>query len=308
MRPRLTILAAVAAIGLGGVLLVPAAVARLTGDSGQSGSAGPVWHASASPSPSPSPSPVPPTLQARPVSVAVSSGFLSWALMDRDTGAITGSPNITATNSTESMIKAWVVSDYLRRTAEAGKKPPQARLADASTAIRDSDDNATQRLYLAGGGNAVVSRMITTCKLTDTKVYPGWWSRTRISARDAVRMGNCVADGRAAGPQWTKWVLAEMAQVRGSAAAKDQRTTRGGGRWGIVEGLPKEILAQGVSIKNGWTLVGDGKWHINCLAIGKDWILAVLMQYPGAKGLPYGAGLCKSVTQQLVVPGSVTTG
>jgi hypothetical protein len=308
MRPRLMILAAVAAIGLGGGMLVPAAVAHLTKDGGQSGSAGPTGHTSASPSPSPSPSPVPPTLRAQPVSVPVSGGFLSWAVMDRDTGAIAGSPNITATSSTESMIKAWIVSDYLRRSTESGKNPTQPILADASAAIRDSDDNAAQRLYRAGGGNAVVSRMISTCKLTDTKVYSGWWSRTRISARDAVRMGNCIADGRAAGPKWTKWVLTEMTQVRGTATAKDQRATRGGGRWGIIEGLPKEILAQGVSIKNGWTLVSDGKWHINCLAIGKDWILAVLLQYPGAKGLPYGAGLCKSVTQQLVVPGSVATG
>jgi hypothetical protein len=309
MRPRLMIMAALAAIGLGGIMLVPAAVAHLRPDN-KSESTGPGWLASTgkSPSPKPSPSPVPPTLQVRPVSVPVSGGFLSWALMDRKTGAIAGSPNITATNSTESMIKAWIVSDHLRPGAAAGKTPSAGTLASASRAIRDSDDKAAQSLYNKGGRNAVVARLITTCKLTDTKVYSGWWSRTRISARDAVRMGNCIADGRAAGPKWTKWVLSEMAQVRGTAAAKDQRGTSGGGRWGIIEGLPKEILAQGVSIKNGWTLVADGKWHINCLAISKDWVLAVLMQYPGAKGLPYGASLCKSVTQQLVVPGSVTTG
>jgi hypothetical protein len=261
MRTRMLTPVAVAAIILGGVLLVPSAD-----------------------------------------SVKV-SGFFSWALLDRETGAITGSPNSAATNSTESMIKAWIVSDYLRRQAASGKRPSSTRLAQASRAIRDSDDIAAQSLYLAGGGNSVVSRMISTCELTETKIYSGWWSRTQISARDAVRMGNCVADGRAAGPKWTTWVLTEMTKVRGTTAAKDQHATTGGGRWGIIDGLPEEIVQQGVSIKNGWTLIG-ADWHLNCLAIGQDWVLAVLMRYPGSKGLQYGASLCKRVAEQLVVPGS----
>ena len=69
--------------------------------------------------------------------------------------------------------------------------------------------------------------------------------------------------------------------------AKEQQTT-GGGRWGIIDGLPKEIVAkQGpVSIKNGWTpLVYDGNWHISCLAISEDWVLAVQTRYPSSKGL-----------------------
>jgi hypothetical protein len=74
-----------------------------------------------------------------------------------------------------------------------------------------------------------------------------------------------------------------------------------GGRWGIIDGLPAE-LAQQTAIKNGWTLLyEDGKWHLNCLAIHPDWILAVLTRYPGSLGKQYGAGLCKQVTQQLLV-------
>jgi hypothetical protein len=199
------------------------------------------------------------------------------------------------------MIKIWLVSDYLRRTAEKRSKPSAERLKQASVAIRDSNDNAAQSLYAAGGRNSVVKRMIKICKLTDTKIYSGWWSRTRISARDAVRLGACVADGRAAGPQWTKWVLAEMRSVRGTTAKRDQKLKSGGGRWGIIDGLPPEIIEQGVGIKNGWTAIGsDGTWHVNCLAVGNDWVLAVLMRYPVRRGLEYGAGVCKQVTAQLV--------
>ena len=63
-----------------------------------------------------------------------------------------------------------------------------------------------------------------------------------MTAQDAVRLGECVKNGTAAGPKWTEWVLEEMRNVWGTTAKKDQQRTRGGGRWGIIDGLPKEIL------------------------------------------------------------------
>jgi hypothetical protein len=310
MRSRIVILAAAVAIIVGGVLMVPAAMARLRTDGSSDATS---WvsrsssaAASPSPSPSPKPSPRPATLEAQPVSVKV-DGFFSWALMDRKTGAIAGAENITATNSSESMIKAWIVSDFLRTMAAGGVTPSSKQLEVATRAIVNSDDDAAQQLYQKGGSDAVVQRLIRTCRLTDTKIYSGWWSRTQISARDAVRMGNCIADGRAAGPKWTKFVLATMMKVRGTTAAADQHAKTGGGRWGIIDGLPKEIIKQGVSIKNGWTPIKDGNWHVNCLAIGRGWVLAVLMRYPIGKGLKYGASVCASVTRQLVVPATATT-
>jgi len=237
------------------------------------------------------------TLTAGPVKVSM-DGFAAWALLDRQTGKISGSDNMTATSSTESMIKVWLVSDYLRRDPE----PSAERLAEASTAIRDSDDNAAQSLYLAGGGDEVVRRMISMCGLTDTSVArPGWWSYTQMSPRDAVRLGECVKNGTAAGPKWTAWVLKEMTLVRGTTAAEDQHETSGGGRWGIVDGLPDEIVKQGVAIKNGWTAIwADGNWHVNCLAVADDWVLAVMLRYPTEHGLDYGANVCRTITEQLV--------
>jgi hypothetical protein len=241
------------------------------------------------------PAPPPPLLQARTVNVTT-PGLLAWALLDRQTGQLTGSQNhTTARNTTESMVKAWIASDYLRRLAAAGQQPPPARLAELTRMIRDSDDNAAQDIYRLDGGNAVINRLIATCGLTETSVFSGWWSKTQLTARDAVRMGMCVADGRAAGPKWTGWILGEMRQVRGSVAEEPN-----GGRWGIIDALPPEV-AKVTSIKNGWTLIyADGMWHMNCLAIHEDWILAVLTRFPGNLGKQHGADLCKSVTQQLM--------
>lgn len=306
MRLRVIMVLALATLVIGGFLVVPSAYARLSGDGASApatdpGTAGGQAEASAPASPTASPTPGAPTLAAGPVDVTV-DGFLSWALLDRTTGTITGSDNIAATNSTESMIKIWIVSDYLRRAAEDGEQPAAERLAQASTAIRDSNDDAAQDLYELGGGTDVVRRMISTCGLTDTKVASnGWWSYTQMSARDAVRLGDCVKNGAAAGPQWTAWVLSEMTKVRGTTAAADQHERSGGGRWGIIDGLPSEIVAQGVGIKNGWTAIwADGNWHINCLAVADDWALAVMMRYPIERGLDYGANVCKSVAEQLV--------
>jgi hypothetical protein len=305
---------AVAAIVLGG-LLVPASYAQwsnagTTAGGGAGTAKVPATTATLTAPPSPPelaapppPMPLAPALAAAPVSVNVDP-FMSWALLDRKSGKISGAKNMTATSSTESVIKIWIVSDYLRRLGE--DKAPTEQLQQAGTAIRDSDDDAADSLYTLGGGAPVIDRMIQTCQLTDTKAPADgwWWAYTQISARDTVRLGECVKSGIAAGPRWTKWVLDEMSKVRGTTSDADQHDRSGGGRWGIIDGLPHEITAQGaIAIKNGWTLIeADGLWHVNCLAVADDWVLAVLMRYSGGRGLDYGAQVCARVASQLVTP------
>jgi hypothetical protein len=307
MRSRVIMVLAVAAIVLGGVILIPAASARMT--NGKFDLSTIVQPPKVMPSPPAAPRP--PTLAPAPVTVDVGPGnYLAWALLDRETGEIAGSANSSsATNSTESMIKVWIVSDYLRRSGERGQQPSKTRLTQARAAIRDSDNMATESLYRAGGRTAVIKRMISLCELSNTKIstrpgHVGWWSFTEMSAQDAVRLGDCVKSGTAAGPKWTKWVLTEMTKVRGTTAARDQHKETGGGRWGIIDALPMAIRQRtAVSIKNGWTLLDyDGKWHVNCLAVTDTWVLAIQTRYPGRRGLDYGAGVCESVTAQLVTP------
>ncbi|MEW2383755.1 hypothetical protein AB0873_16950 [Micromonospora sp. NPDC047707] len=302
MRSRVTLVLAVVAVLLGGALLVPAAYARLS--DGDGGGAGGGAGSVAAPAPT---TPPPPTLAAAPVSVAFTGEFFSWALMDRESGKISGARNMTATSSTESMIKAWFAADYLNRLGE--KAPSAAMKKNITTAIRDSNDDAANALYAAVGKSATISRMIKTCGLTDTKPgkvpgYVGWWSFTQMSPRDAVRLGDCLGDGKAAGPKWTAYLLDEMSKVRGTTAAKDQKTRAGGGRWGIIDGLPESITSQGpVSMKNGWTRLNyDGNWHVNCLALTDRWSLAVMLRYPQTSGLDYGSQVCASVAAQLVTP------
>jgi hypothetical protein len=70
-----------------------------------------------------------------------------------------------------------------------------------------------------------------------------------------------------------------------------------GGDWGVVDGLPP-ALADGLAVKNGWTLKHDG-WHIASLAIHPEWVLAITMRKPGS--LSSAADACASVARRLVV-------
>ena len=150
MRPRVTMVLAIVAVLIGGVMLVPAAYARLSGGDALASIGGIGGGAQNVPAPAPT-TPPPPTLAAGPVSVNFNGEFFSWALMDRETGEISGAKNMTSTSSTESMLKTWIVSDYLR---QLGDKEPSASLKrDASLAIRDSNDDAANRVYKAAGGS-----------------------------------------------------------------------------------------------------------------------------------------------------------
>lgn len=220
-----------------------------------------------------------------PTVTVTSIGTLSWAYLDRASGSRFESDNATQTSYTESMVKAWLAADELSRAAATGETADYDLLVPM---ILDSDDNAAETVWLNNGADQSIYRMIQVCQLVDTQVYSGWWSMTLMSARDAVTLGQCIADGTAAG-SGTDWLLDEMRQVRGE------------GRFGILDALTS-AEASNVAIKNGWTLhYDDGIWRVNCLAIHPDWIIAVMSTYSGNNNdLAYGATLCAQVTTQLL--------
>jgi hypothetical protein len=246
------------------------------------------------PTPTPTPSPTPPPLLFRPATLTVETeGFFSWALMDRRTGEIWGSANMTGTTWPASMIKAWLAADFLRRAAEKGQTPNAATMTQLERVIRDSDNDAAEDIYVRNGSSASIKRLITMCKLTETRADGRGWSFTNISAQDTVRMADCIADGNAAGPQWTAWVLDAMRRVRL-------------GDFGIRKALPA-AEATTVSIKNGWLFYDDDRnWHINCMAVADTWAMAVLQRYPGHgqwnADFQHGQQVCQDVATQLINP------
>jgi hypothetical protein len=258
------------------------------------------------------PSPPPQTIRA-PADPAAVQGpgyltFFGWTLVDRRNGALTGSTNRdSATNTTESMIKVWLAADYLRRQSAT---PGASTLDELTRMIVNSDDNLAYKYFKQDGGDAAIRELASVCDLHNTRTgLPDKWSYTMMSPADAARMGLCVATGRAAGPRWTDWLLTTMRNVKGGVA--DQQRTTGGGRWGIIDALPEHLVSL-TSIKNGWTAQPyDHQWHVNCLAIHPDWILAIEVRFRWtspddnwlhANNLQQGADACATVTRQLLTP------
>lgn len=254
-----------------------------------SGTTGPSPTGEPTKKPTPTPSPTLPALPVAPANVKIDKdGWWNWALMDTRTGKISGSANMDETNPTASMIKAWIGADFLRRADEKGDTPSDTRMNQVSTMIRDSDNTAAQTLYEVNGGSASIRRLISICDLTDSSpAADGGWSRTALSARDTVRMGACIADGRAAGPQWTKYLLGEM------------RAVRGVGNFGIRKAFPA-AEQKTIAVKNGWVdRTREQKYTVNCLAIGDGWTMAVETRYAINLGYTYGAKICEDVARQL---------
>ena len=162
-----------------------------------------------------------------------------------------GSDNAATTQRTASMIKAWLAADYLRRTPN----PSTSNLRQLTSMIRNSDNTAASYFWGLNGSSASITRLVQTCGLTDSRAYIDWAS-TLVSARDAARMGACIGDGRAAGAKWT-----DLGPQRDA-----QRQRQPGVRHGARRCRPTEQPA--TAVKNGWIARSDGKWHVNCMAVG----------------------------------------
>lgn len=241
------------------------------------------------PAPEEKPSPTPPAFNLSAVDATglvslTTDAWFSWALMDRKDGSLIGSANFNETNRTCSMIKSWIATDYLRQKPN----PSSARKADIEIMIRDSDSPSADRLMNEIGRVASFTRMRDLCKTTDF-TPKNTWSQAVVSARDMCRVGDTIAKGAIANPQWTEHVLELMRTVRR-------------GSWGVREAFPATEQPK-IAIKNGWdTTSAQGTYHANCLAIHERWVMVVLTRYPlkTAATETYGADVCKSVATQLL--------
>jgi len=212
--------------------------------------------------------------------------WLSWSLVDTARDRRVGSANSgTELTNAESSIKAWIAADYLRAAHAEGRSVTSSERADIAAAVRRSDNAATQRLYKALGGDAILDDLRETCGVDVTTRVAGYWSLTQVSAVDATRIFACVlrtAPGLPGGQE----LLTDLRSVEPDDA------------FGIKAALPPTAA---VSLKNGWMPHSTtGEWNVNCVAAWDDYVLAVLTRYPVDRPLAYGADVCRDVAAAVV--------
>lgn len=248
--------------------------------------------AEASEARTPAPIPAQERLRANVVRASRITDSVEWAsftVLDRTVGGGLGDSRQAEVTKTESTVKTWLAADLLH---QRGGRPDSWEQTLIDLMIRSSDDDAAQVVWRSLGGDESIRRMIRVCRMTDTRVYPGWWSLTQISSRDLVRLGTCIlpGPGRYLSADESGQLLALMRSVDPSNA------------FGIPEAEPAGPGVR-VAVKNGWTEHGGtGLWNVNCLGIwgpGNRYVLAVTTRYPIGKGLYYGADVCRRVTATL---------
>src|SRR5690606_27012663 len=118
-------------------LPLPGKAHRLTWDAGRTNvAAGTTAARPAPPHQPPLPVAARPAASPEPGTLRQPSGeFVGWAILDRTDGSIIGSNNMTEVSTTASLIKAWIVADFLRREAEAGRTPSDLRMAQLELII-----------------------------------------------------------------------------------------------------------------------------------------------------------------------------
>jgi Beta-lactamase enzyme family len=226
---------------------------------------------------------------------ARADGFASFALIDRSTGRRLGDPRSNQVMFSESTIKAWLAADLLATRAAAGTQLTPYEAMRMTAMIRLSDDNAAEVIWRWLGADRSIEDMIRICRLQDTKVYPDWWSKTEISARDLARLGDCIVPGK------NKF----LSPTVGAPLLALMRSVDPTNAFGIQQANPAGPGVR-VAVKNGWTMHGsaDGTvWNVNCLGIwgtGNRWVLAVTTRYPATDGLDYGASICRQVTRAVL--------
>lgn len=244
------------------------------------------------PTPTPSPTAAPDPLAqaaARASAVTAAAEWASFTLIDRTAGRSIGDRRRREVTNTESTVKAWLAADLLH-TRDGDVDGWERTLLDRM--VRVSDDDAAEVIWRILGANRSVERMITTCGMTDTRVYPARWSLTQISSQDLARLGACILPGPGR----------YLSGRAGTELLRLMRTVDPSNAFGIQEAQPAGPGVR-IAVKNGWTEHGGtGLWNVNCLAMwGKDlrYVLAVTTRYPIALGLDHGAAICRQVTTAL---------
>ena len=226
-------------------------------------------------------------------------GYLGVVFTDRSTGAVWRSGATAHEGWTASTIKLAIAADLLRRERDGAIRLSAADRHDMDTMLNFSDEAASDRLWKAYGGDAMLARFRSDLGMTGLHFVPGftastYWGFVKCTTDDlAALMGRVLA-----GPD-RDYLVGAMRGV-----APNQRW----GVWGAGAG-------QQPGNKDGWSFESDpyGRhWVTDTVGFaGPDqrYTVAIMYQVDPAGSLAGGVHAVSDVTALLFgrpIPAPIT--
>lgn len=193
-----------------------------------------------------------------------------FEVFDLSTGAVLTGRNAGQQFAAMSVVKLLIAVDALARDNWA--TPDGATQQEMHQMLADSDDGIADDLWTAGGGPAIVTRMVGRLGLTGTQPpeEPGEWGDTLITPQDMVTVYRYITE-QVPGPDRDLLLGALSDAPRIAADGFNQY-------FGIPNGMPHTSWA----IKQGWGTSGSHAVMDSTGLVGTDlrYVVVVLASAP----------------------------
>jgi len=187
---------------------------------------------------------------------------ISVAVLDRATHQMVSNGNVEII-ATASVAKLFIADDLLLQESQGKIKLSPDDRQSLDLMLRSSDDDAAEKFWNQGGGDAIIAQVAGRYGLTSTAPpSDGRWWNTISSVPDLIRYYDMLLDGSGGLPP-------ERAGVIVSNLAQSTPTGIDGypQRFGIPDGL----YAEPVAVKQGWMCcIGDDWMHLSTGVVGAD--------------------------------------
>lgn len=201
-------------------------------------------------------------LQQATADAATDGATISVAVLDRVTQQMVSNGQARPI-ATASVAKLFIADDLLLQDANGTAKLSTEDRAALDVMLRSSDDDAAEKFWNQGGGDAIIARVANRYGLQSTT--PGsdgrWWN-TISSAPDLARYYDLLLDGGGGlPPERANLIMADLA--RSTPVGIDGYPQR--------FGLPDGLYAEPVAVKQGWMCcIGNDWMHLSTGVIGAD--------------------------------------
>ena len=200
---------------------------------------------------------------------AAGGAALSVAVLDRKTRELVANGNSQVVG-TASVAKLFIADDLLLAESQGRTTLSPADRQALDAMLQSSDDDAAEKFWDQGGGDAIIAQVATRYGLSST-IPPsdGRWWNTTSSLTDLIHYYDMLLDGSGG-------LSADRAMIIVDDLSRSTPTGVDGypQRFGIPEGL----FAEPVAVKQGWMCCIGSDWmHLSTGVVGADhrYIMAV---------------------------------